>query len=96
MIELLRAERPALDLVAYCAIHPVYQLVQEERGNDLNRAMLFLMNSKNDITKRDLCLAYLQGDMTAYQPTIELMARYLSIQYPNKNSAHQRNGKKKR
>ena len=32
--------------------------------------------------------------MTAYPPTIESMARYLSTQYPNKYSANQREGKK--
>jgi len=56
--------------------------------------MLFLMNSKNDNANNDLHLAYSQGNMTAYPPTIELMARYLSTQYPNKNSANQRDGKK--
>ena len=52
--------------------------------------MLFLMNLKNDNGKKDLCLAYSQGNITAYLPTIEAIARYLATQYPNKNSAHQR------
>ena len=52
------------------------------------------MNSKNDNTKKDLRLAYSQGNITAYSPTIEAMARYLSTQYPNKNSTNQRQGKK--
>ena len=52
------------------------------------------MNLKNDNAKQDLCLAYSQGNITAYPPTIKTMARYLSTQYPNKNSAHHRKGKK--
>ena len=52
------------------------------------------MTSKNNNAKKDLRLAYSQGNMTAYPSTIELLARYLSIQYPNKNSSNQRNCKK--
>ena len=52
------------------------------------------MNSKNDNAKKDLRLAYSQGNKTAYPLTIKAMARYMSTQYPNKNSAHQREGKK--
>ena len=33
--------------------------------------------------------------MTSYLPTIKSMARYISTQYPNKNSANQRKGKKR-
>ena len=56
--------------------------------------MLFPMNSKNDNAKKDLRLVYSQGNMTGYPSTIEGMARYLSTQYPNKNYANQRDGKK--
>ena len=52
------------------------------------------MNLENNNAKMDLRLAYSQGNMTLYPPTIKLMARYLSTQYPNKNSANQRNDKK--
>ena len=52
------------------------------------------MNSKNNNVKKDLHLAYSQENMTVYPTTIKGMARYLSTQYPNKNSANQRNGKK--
>ena len=93
MIKLLRAERPALDWVAYCAMPPVDQLVWEERGDDLTKSILFLMNLKNDNTKKDLCLAYSQGNKTVYPPTIKVMARYMSTQYPNKNSFHQHKDK---
>ena len=56
--------------------------------------MLYLMNSKNGHAKRDLRLAYSQGNMTAYPPTIKGMARHLSTQYPNNKPANQCNGKK--
>ena len=52
------------------------------------------MNSKNDNAKKDLRLVYSQGNKTAYPPTIEAMARYMSTQYPNKISGRQRKGKK--
>ena len=70
------------------------QLVWEQRANALNQSMLYLMNSKNENAKKDLRLAYSQGNNTAYPFDIESMARYLSTQYPNKNSVNQRNGKK--
>ena len=52
------------------------------------------MTSKNKHAKKDLGLDYSQGNMTAYSPNIEAMARYLSTQYPNNKPANQRNGKK--
>ena len=52
------------------------------------------MNSKNKNTKKDLYLAYSQGNNTAYPSDIKLMARYLSTQYPNNKYTHQRGGKK--
>ena len=94
MIELVTVERPALDWVAYCAMPPADQLVWEERGDDLTKSMLFTMNLKNDNTKKDLCLAYSQGNKIAYVPTIEAMARYLSTQYSNNKPANQGGGKK--
>ena len=36
-----------LDLVAYCVLTPDKQLTWEERGNKLNKAMFYLMDSKN-------------------------------------------------
>ena len=84
MTALLAAAPPVIDWAEYCALTPDKQLVWEERGNELNKAMLYLMNSKNENIKKDLRLAYSQENMTAYPPTIEGMARYLSSQYPNK------------
>ena len=83
MMALLEAEVPALTWVDYFGMPPADRLSQEERGNELNKAMLYLMNLKNKNTKKDLCLAYSQGNMTAYPPTIKGMARYLSTLYPN-------------
>ena len=56
--------------------------------------MLYLMNSKNKNAKKDLLLAYSQGNTTAYSSDIEPMARYLSTQYTNNKPANQRGGKK--
>ena len=52
------------------------------------------MNSKNKNTKKDLRLAYSQGNYTAHQPNIEAAARYLSTQYPNTKPANQCKGNK--
>ena len=40
--------------------------------------MIFIMNSKNEITKKDLQLAYSQENHTPYPTNIELAARYLT------------------
>ena len=77
MMTLLKAEVVPLTWVNYCAMPPTDQLVWEERGNELNKAMLYLMNSKNKNTKKDLRLAYSKGNMITYSPTIVGMARYL-------------------
>ena len=47
-----------LDWVAYCALTPNKQLAWEERGDELNKAMLYLMNSKKKEAKKNLCLDY--------------------------------------
>ena len=52
------------------------------------------MNSKYKSTKKDLRLAHSQGNITTYPPTIKGIAKYLSTQYPNNKSIHQRDGKK--
>ena len=44
--------------------------------------------------KKDLCLAYSQGNNTAYLSNIKSMARYLSTQYSNNKPTNQRRGKK--
>ena len=77
-IVLLAVETIPLDWVSYCVLTPDKQLAWEERGNKMNKTMLYLMNSKNKYAKKDLCLAHSQGNMTAYSPNIEAMARYLS------------------
>ena len=94
MMVLLAMEAVPLDWVLYCALTPDKQLVLEERGDELNKAILYLMNLKKKHAKKDLCLAYFQGNMTAYQLNIEAMAQYLPTQYPNNKSANQGNGKK--
>ena len=95
LMELLsRAQPAALDWAGYCALTPDQQLVWEQRADELNQLMLFLMNSKNKIAKKDLRLAYSQGNNTAYPPNIKSMARYLSTQYAKNKPANQRGGKK--
>ena len=46
-----------------------------------NKALLLLMNPKNNNAKKDLRLAYAQGNRSAYLVTVESMARFLSLQY---------------
>ena len=54
------------------------------------------MNSKNEMAKKDLRLAYSQGNHTAYPTNIESAARYLTTQYPNIKSGNQRKNKQKK
>ena len=72
MIALFGAAVLALDWARYCALTPTKQLVLEERGDELNKVMLYLMNSKNKNAKKDLRLAYSQGNMTTYLQTIKI------------------------
>ena len=53
MMSLLKIEAAPLTWVDYCAMPPVNQLVWEGRGNELNKAMLYLMNlRRTTILKR--------------------------------------------
>ena len=56
--------------------------------------MLSLVNLKNNNTKKYLCLAFSKTNKTEYPLLIKAMARYMSTQYPNKNSSHQSKSKK--
>ena len=58
MMVLLAAETIPLEWAAYCMLTPNKQLAWEERGNELTKVMLYLMNLKNKYAKKDLCLAY--------------------------------------
>ena len=84
MLELLKAETVSLDWAAYCVMSVANQEIWEAKGDAFTKAMLFLMNSKNDAAKKDVCLSYSQGNKKAYLETAESMARYLSTQYNNK------------
>ena len=95
LMELLsRAQPEALDWAGYCTFTSDQQLVWEQRANELNQSMLYLMNSKYKLAKRDLHLTYSQGNNIAYPPNIESMARYLSTQYLNNKPTLQRGCKK--
>ena len=94
MMALLAAEKVPLDWAGYCVLTLDKQLVWEEKGDKLTIEMFYLMNSNNEKGKKNLCLAYSQGNMTAYPPNIKAMAQYLLTQYLNNKPANQRNGKK--
>ena len=66
----------------------------EQKADELNQAMIFLMKSKNKTARKDLRLSYSQRNNTAYPTNIKAMARYLSTQYPNNKPTNQRGGKK--
>ena len=65
MMLLLAVETIPSDWVAYCALILDKQLTWQERGDELNKAMLYLMNSKNKQAKKNLCLVCFQENMTA-------------------------------
>ena len=58
MLELLKAEAKPLYWDDYCLMSAADQLSWEEKGDASTKAMLLLMNSKNDNTKKDLRLSY--------------------------------------
>ena len=58
--------------------------------------MIYIMNSKNEIAKKDLQLAYSQGNHTAYPTNIELVPWYLATQYPNIKPSNQRKNKQRK
>ena len=80
---LSNTEPNALDWDGYCALPAEGRLVWETRANALNQAMIYIMNSKNEIARKDLRLAYYQGYRTTYPTNIESLAWYLATQYPN-------------
>ena len=93
MLELFAAELPALAWTDYCAMAVADQEIWETKGDASTKAMLLLMNSKNDVAKKDLRLSYSQGNKTAYPVTAKSMARYLLAQYNNKVSNYPCNKK---
>ena len=58
MMTLLATNAPPLDWVAYCVLTPDNQLAWGERGDEMNKAMFYLMDLKNKHAKKDLRLAY--------------------------------------
>ena len=78
---LLQVETPSLDWATYCAIDAGDQLIWEEKADAFNKAMLLLMNSKNNNAKKDLHLVYSQGNKIAYPLDVESMTRYLLSMY---------------
>ena len=55
--------------------------------------MLLLLNLKNDNAKKDLHLAYSQGNKTAYPLNLESIARYLLSMYSIKSANNPRDKK---
>ena len=90
---LLQAETPSLDWDDYCGLGAPAQLVWEAKADALNKAMLLLMNLKNNNAKKDLRLAYSQGNKAAYPLNLESMARYLSSIFSIKCTNNPRNKK---
>ena len=94
LLDILNKAEIPLDWAGYCFLLEENQLMWGLRADALNQAMLYLMNSKNKNAKKDLHLAYSQGNNTAYSTNIESAARYLSTQYPNNKPTNQRGGNK--
>ena len=90
------AEPNALDWDGYYALPAEARLVWERRADALTQGMIFIMNSKNEIAKKDLQLAYPQGNHTVYPTNIESAARYLATQYPNIKPGNQRRNKQRK
>ena len=83
-------------LATFYKMTPDVQAPWERLYDDLALAMLFLNNSRNDEAKKELRRSYANGNPSAYQITLEKMARLLSSQYPmtkgqNKNRTRTNN-----
>ena len=65
---------PALDWDDYCILPAAGRLEWETRADTLNQAMIYIMNSKNEIAKKELHLTYSQGNYTAYPSDIKAAA----------------------
>ena len=96
LMHLLSKAESALDLDVDCALPAAGRLEWETRADALNQAIIFTMNSKNEIAKKDLRLAYSQDNHTAYLADIESVALYLSTQYPNNKPGNQQKKQKNR
>ena len=58
----------------------------EKKGDELNIAMLFCNNSRNEPMKKDLRIAYSQGSKHCYPKDVESMARLQATQYSIRRS----------
>ena len=96
LMHLLSNAETSLDWDAYCALPAEGQLAWELRADALNQSIIYLMNSKNEITKKDLHLAYSQGNYTAYPTHIQAAVWYLSTKCPNNKPGNQRKKQNKK
>ena len=69
-------------LDSFFSMGPKERAKWERINDDLVLAMIFLNNSKNDDAKKDMRRSFANGNKSAYQVTLEKMARLLSSQYP--------------
>ena len=90
---LLKVETLPQDWDYYCGLTAAARLVWEEKAEALNKAMILSFNSKNNNTKKDLCIAYSQGNNTAYPLNFESMVRHLSSMYSIKSANNPRDKK---
>ena len=56
--QLLKAEIPSLTWADYCTMTLANQLIWEEKSDAQNKAMLLLMNSKNNNANKDLYILH--------------------------------------
>ena len=72
---------------------PTQQLIWKDRADGLGKAIIFLLNSKNDPAKKDLRLIYAQGNHSAYLEleNTEKMARLIASQYAYKKNNNPNN-----
>ena len=93
MALLVAAAAPLIRLGCKLCANFWQQNARKERSDELNKATLYLINSKNKHAKKDLHLTYSQGNMTSYPPNVKAMDTYLLTQYRNNKSTNQCNGK---
>ena len=81
-----------LTIENYFAMPASQQRKWEKLGDDLNIAMIFLNNSRNENMKRDLRVAYSHGNKECYPRNVEALARLQATQYRVRDNRTTPNG----
>ena len=81
-----------LTIKHYFKMPPHKQKSWEKQGDDLNIAMIFLNNSRNEQMKHDLRVAHSHGSKKCYPRNVETLARLQATQYRVRDNRNTQSG----